>query len=307
MNAAPRKLSKKARPLRGLLSLLLLLGVAASFGGCEQINDTVRNWGERSRRNRAKELREEELKKWERDLNLSRARTLELHKTVHEIVQESNRQGMLAWKIARAYMADQRFEMAAQYYQGAAGGDLPDPRAESALFESALPFYREALRRRKLNEELLFETGLCYANASRALGWEPERWRTAVFMFEQMRAVKPEDSRADYQLALLYGKTTNENLRNRERAIELLTDLIRREEHNLPAHFARAHIMTEKGDLAGALQAYNQLREQMEVLHEKGVIGGNLKNNPQYRRLSVNIEKLEVCVNNLPGCEISGD
>lgn len=275
--------------------------------GCEGVTDSIRNWGERSRRNRAEELREEELRKWERDLNLSRARVLELHRSVHDLVQESGKQGMLSWKIARAYMKDQRFEMAGTYYRGAIEGRLPDPAEAGPLFESALPFFREALRRRRINEELLFEAGLCYANASRAMGWEESRWRTAELLFDQMRAIKPDDSRAAYQLALLYGKTPRDDLRQRDRAIALLEAIILREEKNLPAHFARAHMLVEKGDLAAALQAYDILRERIETLHGQGVIGGNLRNNPQYQRVQVNIEKLTICVNNAPGCEVGGD
>ncbi len=290
----------------GLGTVALFFLLLWVFPGCDRISDGVRNWGQENRRTRAKKLKEEEIKQWERDLNLSRARVLELQKNIHTLVQESNHQGLLSWKIANAFVSEHRFEMAAEYYRGAVENRLPEQAAENGLFEATLPYYQDALRRREINPDLLFDVGLCYANASRVMGWETNRWRTAVYLFEHMYTRYPQDTRSLYELALLYGKVEREELRNRDRAVALLAEIIKQEEANVPARFARANILVEMGQLDQALLAYMQLRDQLQVLSQKGVIGKNLEKNPQYRRVSENIEKLEICVKNLPGCEVQG-
>jgi tetratricopeptide (TPR) repeat protein len=283
------------------LSLLIFLSVLPGLLHCQKISDSIRNWGTQSRRNRAKALQEEELKMWERDLSLSRARAQELQRTIHSLVQESAHQGALSWKIARAYMNNNRFEEAIPYYEGAMNNTLPEP---ASSFEEAIPYFNIALRKNRIDTDLLFEAGLCYANASRSAGWEKSRWKTAVQLFDLMRAQKPEDRRAHYQLALLYGKAGRAELRNVELAKQLLKEILAHEDMNIPAYFTLAHIEAESGDLAAALSSYRRVQEKLEELNKKGVLG-DLERNRQYQKAAENIEKLTVCVNRQPGCEIS--
>lgn len=263
--------------------------------------DSIRNWGEKERRSRARALQEEELKKWERDLALSRGRAQELHKKIHEYVQESNHQGQLARKIARAYMNSNRFEEGLRYYQGALQGELP--AAQAGQFEAALPYFNLSLQRHYIDSDLLFEAGLCYANAARVLGWEKTRWHTAVVLFEAMQKAEPADMRAPYQLALLYGKTPHPELRNYDRARGYLQLILGKEEFNIPAHFTLAHLEVETGNWREGLRLYGVIQEKLAELSAKGVIG-NVKKNQQYLQAEKNREMLETCLSGRPGCEL---
>lgn len=270
---------------------------------CEQAGDSIRNWGVQSRHSRAREMQEEELKKWERDLALSRSRAQELHKKIHELVQESNHQGQLAWKIARAYMNSNRFEEGIRYFDGALQNQLPPANATEPEFEAALPYINLSLQKHYIHGDLLFEAGLCYANASRVMGWERKRWQAAVDLFSRMKVVEPEDTRSSYQLALLYGKVPHNELRDSSRARDLLREVIAKEELNIPAYFTLAHLEVESGELAEGLRQYRLLQERLADLQKKGVIG-DLQKNQQYIQAGKNIEMLEICLERRPGCEL---
>jgi len=272
---------------------------------CEKVGDSIRNWGVESRHSRARELQEEELKRWERDLSLSRARVEELHKKIHELVQESNHQGQLAWKIARAYMNSNRFEEGIRYFDGALRNELPPANVNEPVFEAAIPYINLSLQKHYIHADLLFEAGLCYANAARVMGWERKRWQIAVDLFSRMKVVEPKDNRANYQLALLYGKVPHSDLRDVNRARELLREAIGREEYNIPAYFTLAHLEVESGDLTEGLRQYRIIQERLAELEKKGVIA-DLGKNRQYIQAGKNIEMLEICVERRPGCELPG-
>lgn len=274
---------------------------------CEATEDALRNWGERGRRSAQPRLNEEEVRRWERDLNLSRARSLELQKSIQDLVQESNRQGMLAWKIGKAYLNAGRYDLASLYYKGAIQGRLPDDlegqtAPDIATFEQALPFFEEALARHNPDAELLFEAGLCYANASRAAGWERDRFRTAVLLFERMARVAPDDIRSRYQLALLYGKTGDPDLRDVPGAIELLNEVLVREEQDISARFLLGQLYAVQGRLDQAREQYAQIMSILENLHRAGVVPGSPEKNPRYVQARENLETLEACLAGSGNC-----
>ncbi len=308
-HAGPMKTGRRIG--RGGLALGLGFAVCTTLPlttGCDGVTDTVRNVGYKSREARARKLRKDEMRQWESDLNLSRARVRKIRGSINELVQESSRQGSLAWKIAREFCLAGRYESGTRLYKDAVKGRAPagdDDPGKLNMFERSLPYFRDALARHKIEPNLLFDAGLCYGNASRALGWEEERWRTAVFLFQGLKRVKPEDRRADYQLALLYGKTKNPRLRDRDRAVKLLRDLLLVEEYNIAARFALGNILTERGEFNIALTEYQALLAKLKELHERRVIGGALEKNRQYLRARENLRKLEVCVSGRPGCEIA--
>lgn len=284
-----RKISPTA--IAALTALLFLLPA------CEPVGDYIRNMGERDRRPPKDRLNEEEIRRWERDLNLSRARVLELNDTIQEMVQESNLQGMLSWKIGKAYLEAGRFDLAAQHYEAAARNErLGEPAPGPQTFEQAIPRFREALTRHQPDQELIYEAGLCFANSSRALGWEVERWRTAQYLFETALRQKPDDNRPRFQLALLYGKTENPQVRNTSLAIELLREIIDREGDHISARFALANILVETGAIAEAVEEYRNIQEMLQNLHRRGVIPGSLQNNPPYQQTQENIAQLEACL-----------
>ena len=284
---------------------VLLPFALASFTACDAIGDRLRNWGEQGRRPAKARLDEAEVARWQRDLNLSRARSLELHDSIQDFVQESNHQGMLAWKIGKAYLEAGRYDLGALYYNEALGAGSARPGDQApdiVMFEQALPFFDEALLRHNPDPELLFEAGLCYGNAARALGWERERWQRSVQLFERMSRVVPDDVRPRYQLALLYGKVTNSELRDIPRALDHLDEVLRREEQDVSARFLRGQLLVERGELAPAIEEYRRILGILDDLHGRGVVPGRVTDNPRYQQARENLEVLEACVGGGAGC-----
>ena len=277
--------------------VVLLFGVSVfSCGG--PVEDAVRNWGERERRTRQKDISEEDLEKWRKDFRLSEERTRELYENITEIVQEAGLRGLLARRIAQAYVREGRYEEASGLYRAAIEGRLPEAKEDRKIhyLESALPWFVIALNRHKPEPDLLFEAGLCYANASRALGWEEDRWRVAVLLFETVRRILPGDIRASYELALLYSKVENERLRDQDLALELLDEVLRRDEKDVSARFARAHVLASTGDFEEARGEYGRI---LEMLADRG-----MKNTPHYRQAERNMSDLKLCETGSPACPI---
>jgi len=273
---------------------------------CEKISDTIRNYGLSTRQRREQKLSSEEVEKWKRDLNISDERARELHEKIHYLVQETNLQGMLSWKIAKAYMEDARYDMAAMYYEGAMNNSLPDgPMMErERMFEDSLPYFKKALKLHRTEPELLFEAGLCFANASRSQGWEIERWKTAVFLFTRMNELKPDDLRPAYQLALLYGFTTKGEVKDQDHALELLRWILKKEETNISARFTLANILVQRSDFETARAEYLKISEILKDMHSSGILSGPVGRNQKYKQTLENIEKLDNCIADSPSCEI---
>ena len=271
---------------------------------CEAVGESLRRWGEENRRSVAPRLDEDQLKQWERDLSLSRAKALELREQLHALVEESALQGRLSREIARAYMNAGRYALAALHYQAAAGQQAATENERGVLtFEQAIPYFEDALRRHNVDPELLFEAGLCFANASHALGWEAQRWEAAVYLFQRLARVRPEDTRPLYQLALLYGKTTDSSRRNLPRAVDLLEQVIQVENKNVPARFALAHLAVEQGDLEKAGRQYENITVVLKDLERRGVVG-NLKDNQSYANAQENLNSVRDCLNGSPDCAV---
>lgn len=286
-----------------ILSTVLLLVCLSFLTACEPAGDAIRGLGERNRRPPTQTLNQEELARWERDLNLSRARAEELHKDIQDLVQESNLQGALARKIARAYLDAARYDMAAAYYQAAVRGESQAaPAGDPRLLEQAIPFFDEAMRRGYPDPEVFFEAGLCYANASRAYGWDPRRLAVALHLFERMAAMKPDDYRPRYQLALIYAKVADGRYRNVALAEKLLREIIAKEEDNTPARFALAHILAEDGRWQEAANEYSVIIERLQALHRRGVIPGKPEDNVNLAQARRNLESLNDCLQNESSC-----
>lgn len=290
------------------LSILFSAGLLL-ISSCD-IGDGLRNWGSRHRQKRTHQISATELEMWKRDLALSEEKALEIHENIQALVSERKLQGQLSWKIGKALMTESRFEAAADYYMAAVNGELPEGRlhsqvtkAESAIFEEALPHFKRALKLHIIDPELLFDAGLCYANASRAMGWEEDRFRTALFLFERGLTLKPSDGRFLYQLALLYGKARN-RYRDTDRALELLDALLKREDANIPARFARANILAETGDLQGAFDENLRITEKVKQLFESNKIRGDYRQNSQFRSAEQNMEQLQLCMEGRPECTL---
>lgn len=287
------------------ISVSLISGFVVSAIGCEGASDSLRNWGMRERGEQILDLSDEDIERLKRDLKLSEERSVEFEKNLKGLLQEQSIQGDLAWKIGKAIMQQGRYEAADPYFRQSIDEDSGPVLAakDNNYFEEALPYYRKALTYHKANPELLFEAGLCYANASRALGWERSRFEAAEFLFEAVSRLEPKDHRPRYQLALLYGKSEGPQ-RNPERALEILEDILRKEEQNIPVRFARANILVETGNLRSGADEYRRIIEILDDLYDRGVLRGDRKRNVQYRSARENLEKLETCLQGKPGCEI---
>ncbi|MDH5657611.1 MAG: hypothetical protein OEZ34_16975 [Spirochaetia bacterium] len=288
------------------LKIIFVITAALSLTSCQKVSDLLRNWGITSRQRKEKKISAEEMERWKRDLKISEDRVHELHKDIHQIVQETNLQGMLSWKIAKAYMEDARYDMAAEYFEGAVNNSLPDRSIteKSRLFDKAIPYFEKALKMHRIEPELLFDAGLCYANASKSQGWEVERWKTAVYLFSLMKEMKPDDLRPNYQLALLYGFTSKKKYKDQTLAMDLLQEIIKKEETNVSARFVIANLFVQKGDLDSAREEYIKISEVIEDMHSSGMISGPVSRNRKYLQARENIEKLDDCLEGRPSCEI---
>ncbi len=292
---------------RTIMSLVMIL-LAAGFTGCG-LFDQFQSWVQKERLPGPGKTNEDEIARLERDLRLSRSRSEDLYKNMHAIVQESNLQGNLSWKLARAYMIQGRYDRAGKFYTSAMKGEAPQENTDGiTMIERALPAVKDALNRHVPDPDLLFDAGLCYANASRVMGWEEDRWRTAVLLFGRLEESSPNDLRAPYQLALLYAKTGKDNLRDVDLGLKYLDKIIRKEENHIAARFAKANILAENGELERALAEYNSIRERLENISKSGTLGGKLEKNPQYVQAQKNIEILSNCLNKNESrrCEILG-
>lgn len=279
----------------------VILAASLFLSGCDAIGDGLRNWGSRHRQKRAQEISAAELEMWKRDLALSEEKALAMHENMQELVSEKKLQGQLSWKIAKALMAEGRFEAASDYYKAAVEETMPSK--ESTLLEEALPHFQRALKYHVIDPELLFDAGVCYGNASRMLGWEEDRFKTAVFLLTRGMKLKPEDGRFLYQLALLYGKAEN-RYRDPERALTLLDALLKREDANIPARFARANILAENGDFQGAFDENLMITEKVKQLFAENRVRGDYRQNSQYQNAQRNMEKLQLCIEGKPECPI---
>lgn len=296
-------------PLVGLRAVLILLIAATAalplVSGCQDVTDSLRNWGMRDRGQQIQDLSTEDIERLKRDLKLSEEKAEEFEANLKGLVQEQSIQGDLSWKIGKAIMQQGSYEAADPYFRQAVEENTGPALAvkDNNFFEEALPYYRKALQYHKASPELLFEAGLCYANASRALGWEKSRFDAAEFLFEAVARLQPEDHRPRYQLAIMYGKSDGYG-RNPEKALELLDEILRKEEKNIPVRFAKANILVENGNLRSGADEYRRILEVMDDLYDRGILRGNKSRNVQYRSARENLEKLETCLQGKPGCEI---
>lgn len=297
-----RKLSpvfRKGNLLMAVVTLICLTALAC---------DELRTWGYHSRRNREEKIRAEDLENLQRDLEISQARALELHETIQAIAQESNHQGRISWRIAQTYVEQARYDMAAPYFVDAFEDRYNGRHDEGFVeLEKALPHYERALQRNSVDPDLMYEAGLCFGNASHAMGWEEQRWRIAAMLFRRLMDIEPESNRGQYELALLLGKVENPRLRDLDRSIELLQEVVQNEEDNIPARFALAHMMVLNENLNGALIEYEAIQDRLRQLAGRGVISGSYENQPAYQNAQNNIEKLQICIQKLPGCEVMVD
>ncbi|MCG9873955.1 MAG: hypothetical protein MH321_04120 [Leptospiraceae bacterium] len=284
------------------LSLILLLT------SCDSLEDLAReNWEKKQAKN---QVNFEDLEKWKQNLAINESELRNLDKAIHDMVGQTAKAGALSWKIAQAYMKASNYEMGLRFYQRSLDESSADTNGLSkeaknqgrvAYWESALPYFDRALIYRDVDKQLLFEMGLAYANASKDMGWEPERRSRAVDIFQALTRFDPKDSRFPYQLALIYFDSSvstgtwaiQEGYRDVEKAMNLIDAILLAEPENVATRFAKANFLYQLGKTNQSYSEYQSIKSIIEDFDKRGEIRGGLNNNSSYQNAIRNIEKIQ--------------
>jgi len=286
-----------------LKAKIVLILLVLNLTSCDRVKNFIQNWSFEYRRERKIKINEEDLKMWQNQLNVSEKDSKELYELIHKYAQEKKLQGELAWKIGKALLSQGSYELATEYFKQAINQQLNEPEEKLNLYESALPYFKKALLNYKPLPDLLYDAGICYGNASRVLGWEEERLKTALFLLERGYAAYPDDIRFAYSLGILYGKIP-ENLKDVDKAIGFLDYVIKKDLYYLPAYFAKAHINAENGDFQEAFKIYEDITKIIEEMYAKGILKGDLSRNQHYQQALQNMKDLQYCIEGKPECKI---
>lgn len=284
---------------------LILLG-----SNCDQLDEIAKkNWEKRHRKLQSVDFRDVE--KWKENLALSEAELRALDQNIQKLVRETAKAGALSWRIAQAYMRASNFEMGLRYYQKAAeemagieGGakkQAKESGSRLAFWDSSLPYFEKSLIYRRIDKELLFEMGLAYANASKDMGWEPERRKRAIDIFIGLTRYDPHDSRFPYQLALIYFDSSvssgswgiQEGYNDEAKAFRLLDAILEKEPENVPTRFAKANFLYRIGESRRAYNEYLTIKSIIENLAERGELRESLRNNSSYQNVIRNIREIQ--------------
>lgn len=270
--------------------------------------DKVQDWGKENFKKKItpETPSERELEKWKERLGMEEAEVKELDDKIHKLVQKTKLAGALSWKIAQGYMKVGNYELGSRYYVQSIQENMENKvevvAGEVHLFESAIPFFEKALAYKDIPDDLLFETGLAYANASRDRGWDKERREVAVKIFKGLSRMDPADMRYPYELALIYFDSSindggiegldPQGYNDTEKAMKMMSAIIKKEAYNVPARFARANFNYRLGNLDAAEEEYRTIKTMLEEMKAKGAIQESLEKNTSYINVLKNIKKL---------------
>lgn len=250
----------------------------------------------------------EDLDAWKRRLAMDEAEIIELEKKIRELASKTRSAGALSWKIAQGYMKIGDYDLAAKYYNKALKEESEGKRSEVVgadvhFFESALPYFDRALLQMPVDQQLLFETGLAYANAAKDRGWEPTRRQSAIEIFQALTRQDPRDSRFPFQLALIYFDSSmvdsawegiSAGFHDQEKAFVILDSILKKEPRNIPTRFAKANFLYRLGQSEAAKDEYLYIKSTLESLKKDGFIKENLEENDSYRNVQEDLKKLSV-------------
>lgn len=281
---------------------LLIIILFFSLTHCDKLQE----WGQKRARKKYQKTQasKKDIEKWKEKLNLSEGEIEQLDKQIRRLVKKTNEAGSLSWKIAQAYMRSGNYEMGSKLYTQALKENANQSINQGAIhnFESAVVYWQKTLLYKSLNENLLFETGLAYANAARDRGWEPKRTEIAIDIFKSLMVKDPKDLRYPYELALVYFDSSQGSAplnaidanpyQNTERAIILLDGIIRKKPGSLPARFARANFLYRLGKIAGAESEYKKIKSLIEEFKSRGIIKEDLADYRSYQNVLNNLQKI---------------
>jgi tetratricopeptide (TPR) repeat protein len=281
--------------------------------------DKIREIGKDNIRNKlsAPQVSEKEIEKWKDKLGMQEAEVAKLDDQIRQMVRKTKEAGALSWRIARAYMKVGSYELGAAYYTKAiqertdniADVNEASSKPEIHKFESAIPYFEKALTLKDIDEDLLFETGLAYGNASRDRGWDKERRTIAVNIFRGLMRLHTDDMRYPYQLALIYfDSSLNDGLvdgvdaegyNDTEKAMKLLQFVLKKHEslneegEIIPIRFTIANFLYRQGKVDAAEAEYNKIKSLLEKFKQEGKISEKLEKNPPYMNVTKNLKKIQ--------------
>ncbi|TGK22400.1 hypothetical protein EHO61_01060 [Leptospira fluminis] len=279
---------------------ILLIFLSGAFDSCKNLSKF-------SSKSTYKPPTVEDLESWKRRLSMDESEIVELEKKIRELASKTRSAGALSWKIAQGYMKIGDYDLASKYYNKAIQEEANGKKSEVVgadvhFFESALPYFDKALLLMPVDQQLLFETGLAYANASKDRGWEPNRRQTAIEIFQALSRQDPRDSRFPFQLALIYFDSSmadsswegiQAGFHEQDKAFVLLDSILRKEPRNVPTKFAKANFLYRLGKIGEAKEEYLQIKSALEGLKKDGFIKENLEENDSYKNVQNDLKKLE--------------
>lgn len=293
--------------MKGVLYLVLFFGIFQ----CDKLRELGRE--NMKRRMGGAPVSELEIEKWKERLGLQEAEVIQLDERIRDMVKTTKQAGALSWKIAQAYMKVGSYDYSLAYYQRAIeeqnSGQLntANSRPELHSFESAIVFFEKALLFKNIDENLLYEAGLAYGNASRDRGWDKERRTIAINIFKGLTKINPDDMRYPYQIALIYFDSSMtdglvegvdpEGYNDAEKAMKLLFAIVRYHEEKkqlgetIPIRFTIANFLYRQGKVDESEEQYEKIKAMLEKFKEEGAIT-NLEKNESYQNVTRNLKKL---------------
>ncbi|MCW7473642.1 hypothetical protein CH354_01865 [Leptospira levettii] len=284
------------------LKLGVVLGLLLFFTHCDYLKSLTES---RYRKRIGGETTEKDIVNWKEKLALEEAEIEEMDKRIRKLVQKSNQSAALSWKIARAYMRAGSADVGVRYYEEAVTESIPNAKQggfEIHSYESALPFFEKAIQSGKLDKQLLYETAVAYANASKDMGWEPTRRSRAISLFKQLAKLDKDDTRFPFQLALIYfdsslkDESWNGKLASGydelDSAFSLLDQILRKEPYNVPTRFAKANFLYQIGKSSLAYDEYVRIKSILEEMKGNGSIREPLEENSSYQNVLKNLSVL---------------
>lgn len=285
------------------LKMGFVLSLVLFLTGCEYLKSLTES--RYRKRIGGEPTSEKDIVNWKEKLALEEAEIEEMEKRIRKLVQKSNQSAALSWKIARAYMRAGSADVGVRFYEEALNESIPNAKQggfEIHSYESALPFFEKAVQTGKLDKQLLYETAVAYANASKDMGWEPTRRSRAIGLFKQLSKLDKDDTRFPFQLALIYfdsslkdeawnGKLAN-GYEEVDIAFSLLDQILRKEPYNVPTRFAKANFLYQIGKSSLAYEEYTRIKSILEQMKANGNIREPLEENSSYKNVIKNLNTL---------------
>lgn len=294
--------------MREFLYLVLIFGLLH----CEKLRELGRE--NMKRRMGGSPVNELEIEKWKEKLGLQEAEVIQLDERIRDMVKSTKQAGALSWKIAQAYMKVGSYDYSLAYYQRAIEEqntgqvNTANSRPELHSFESAIVFFEKALLYKNIDENLLYEAGLAYGNASRDRGWDKERRTIATNIFKGLIKINPDDMRYPYQLALIYFDSSMtdglvegvdpEGYNDADKAMKILFAIVRYHEEKkqlgetIPIRFTIANFLYRQGRVDESEEQYEKIKAMLEKFKDEGAIS-NLDKNESYQNVVRNLKKIK--------------